>query len=245
MNANEDLDRLLGEWLEDGPTRAPLEAIDRATAHARSHPRRPDPFAILRSGVMSSHTTLVVLRPVWILLVLGLLLAAAVAVIGIGSRNDNPAVVVPFPTATASPTGATSPPSSSSPTAIASASPAHTATAAPAIVLRRAPDNLGCDSIAPTISSTTIRIDPSATEQVWAEVDALVPDPADPQVAIGDRLLVYWSSSFRGGDAFDPTVRDSSGAEVARDGTRTGELKPPIYVCGSTHSVYVLDYPPG
>ena len=231
MNAFDDFDRRLGQWLEDGPTQAPLEAIERATVHARSHPRRPDPFALLRRSAMPSRTTAAVLRPAWILLLLGLLLAAAVAAVGIGSRNDAPVVVVPSPTATASPT----------PTA----SPAPTATAALTIVLRRAPDNLGCDSIGPTYSSATIRIDPSAAEQVWAEIDTLVPDPPDPQVAVGDRRLVYWSPSFSGGDASDPTVRDSNGAVVARDGTRTGELQPPYYLCAGYGDIYVLDYPLG
>jgi len=172
----------------------------------------------------AARTTPAVLRPAWILLLLGLLLAAAVAAIGIGSRNDAPVVVVPSPTA----------------------SPAPTATAASTIVLRRAPDNLGCDSIASTYSSATIRIDPSAAEQVWAEIDTLVPDlDPDLQVAVGDRLLVYWSPSFRGGDASDPTVRDSSGAVVARDGTRTGELQPPYYLCAGNGPIYVLDTPLG
>ncbi len=245
MNASDDFDRLLGEWLEDGPTQAPHEAIERATAHARSHPRRPDPFAFLRRSAMTSRTTPVVLRPAWILLLLSLLLAAVVAAVGIGSRNDAPVVVVPSPTAAASPTGATPPTTSPSPTTIATASRAPTATAASTIVLRRAPDNLGCDSIASTYSSATIRIDPSAAEQVWAEIDTLVPDPPDPQVAVGDRLLVYWSPSFSGGDASDPTVRDSSGAVVARDGTRTGELQPPYYLCAGNGDIYVLDTPLG
>ena len=233
MNASDDIDRLLGEWLADGPTQAPLEAIERATMHARSHPRRPDPFALLRRSAMPSRTTSAVLRPAWILLLVGLLLAAAVAAVGIGSRNDAPVVVVPSPAATASPT----------PTA----SPAPTATAASTIVLRRAPDNLGCDSIASTYSSATIRIDPSAAEQVWAEIDTLVPDPPDPEnpTLVGDRRLVYWSPSFSGGDASDPTVRDSSGAVVARDGTRTGELQPPYYLCAGNGDIYVLDYQPG
>ena len=173
MNASDDFDRLLGEWLEDGPTQARHEAIERAIAHARSHPRRPDPFAFLRRSAMTSRTTPIVLRPAWILLLLSLLLAAVVAAVGIGSRNDAPVVVVPSPTAAASPTGATSPTTSPSPATIATASPAPTATAALTIVLRRAPDNLGCDSIASTYSSATIRIDPSAAEQVWAEIDTL------------------------------------------------------------------------
>ena len=170
---------------------------------------------------MTSRTTPVVLRPAWILLLLGLLLAAVVAAIGIGSRNDAPVVVVASPTA----------------------SPAPTATAASTIVLRRAPDNLGCDSIASTYSSATIRIDPSAAEQVWAEIDTLVPDPPDPEnpTLVGDRRQVYWSPSFSGGDASDPTVRDSSGAVVARDGTRTGELQPPYYLCAGNGPIYVLE----
>ncbi len=239
MNASDDFDRLLGEWLKDGPTQAPHESIERATAHARSHPRRPDPIAFLRKGAMNSRITPAVLRPAWILVLLGLLLAAAVAAVGIGSPNDAPVVVVPSPTAEASPIAATS--------ATTSASPAPTPTAALAIVLRRAPDNLGCDSIVIPYSSATIRIDPSAAEQVWAEIDTLHPDTAGefPGVAVGDRLQVYWSPSFSGGDASDPTVRDSNGAVAARDGTRTGELQPPYYLCATSGEVHVLDSPPG
>ncbi len=127
------------------------------------------------------------------------------------------------------------------------AATAPTATAALTIVLRRAPDNIGCDSIAIPCSSATIRIDPSAAEQVWAEIDTLHPDMADefPGVAVGDRLLVQWSPSFSGGDASDPTVRDSNGAVVARDGTRTGEFQPPYYLCAGIGEIYVLDYPLG
>ena len=44
---------------------------------------------------MTSRTTPIVLRPAWILLLLSLLLAAVVAAVGIGSRNDAPVVVVP------------------------------------------------------------------------------------------------------------------------------------------------------
>lgn len=126
--------------------------------------------------------------------------------------------------------------------AVTKVQPAATATST--IVLRRAPDNLGCDSIGLSYSSATIRIDPSAAEQVWAEVDTLVPDLPDDQVKVGDRLAVYWSPSFRAGSVRDPTVRDGSGAVIARDGTRMGELKP-YFVCAGTHSLYVLDYQPG
>ena len=53
MNAN-DLDRRLTDWLGEGPTSAPEPSIIAALGHARAHPRRPDPLAILRRDPMGT-----------------------------------------------------------------------------------------------------------------------------------------------------------------------------------------------
>jgi hypothetical protein len=96
MNATTDLDRVLGEWLGDGPTRAPDHPVEAAIEHARSHPRRRDPFAFLRPDPMAPRSRGLGARPVMLLAVLGLLLAAVVAV-GVGSQPQR-VVVGPSPT---------------------------------------------------------------------------------------------------------------------------------------------------
>ncbi len=63
-------------------------------------------------------------------------------------------------------------------------SPPPSATPAVAIVLQRAPTNLGCDSIGIDYDMATIRIDPAAAVQVWAEAND------------GTRLATYWSAGF-------------------------------------------------
>jgi len=95
MNAMTDLDRVLGEWLDEGPSRAPDRPIELALGHARSHPRRLDPFAFLRPDPMAARSRGFGARPIMVLAVLGLILAAVVAV-GVGSEKK-PAVVVPSP----------------------------------------------------------------------------------------------------------------------------------------------------
>jgi hypothetical protein len=114
MSATTDLDRVLGEWLNEGPTRAPDHPVDAAIEHARSHPRRRDPLAFLRPDPMAPRSLGIGARPVMVLAVLGLLLAAVVAV-GVGSNRD-PAVVGPSPSMSAS----QPPPASPSPSTAAS-----------------------------------------------------------------------------------------------------------------------------
>jgi hypothetical protein len=89
----DDFDRLLGAWLEDGPSAAPDAAIDAAIAHARSRPRRRDFFAFLRPAAMSTRPAFT-LQPAFLLLMVGLLLAA-LAIAFIGSRNQRLSVVPP------------------------------------------------------------------------------------------------------------------------------------------------------
>ncbi len=101
MTASNDFDRVLGEWLDEGPNRAPDRSIELAVEHARSHPRRRDPLSFLRRDPMGRRSSGLGLRPALVLAILGLLLAA-IAAVGIGSRN--PSVVTPLPSATVSPT---------------------------------------------------------------------------------------------------------------------------------------------
>lgn len=94
-----DFDRVLAEWLDEGPHRAPDRPVALAIEHARSHPRRPNPFAFLKGEVMSSRPRYAALQPAWMLLALGLLIAAVAAVI-VGSRPSDPVVVPPVSTPT-------------------------------------------------------------------------------------------------------------------------------------------------
>lgn len=114
MTATNDLERMLGEWLEEGPRRAPDRPIELAVEHARSHPRRRDPFGFLRPDPMAPRSIGFGARPVLLLAVLGLLLAAVVAV-GVGSRGEAPILPV-GPSASPSPsTGPTVSPAPSLP----------------------------------------------------------------------------------------------------------------------------------
>lgn len=100
MTQHDDLDRVLGDWLEEGPVRSPEPVLANAVQHARSHPRRPDPLAFLRSDPMRGRTSLFGVAPVPLLAVLGLLLAAAVGVALVGGQRGDPAPsVLPVPTA--------------------------------------------------------------------------------------------------------------------------------------------------
>jgi hypothetical protein len=117
MTTLNDFDRVLGEWLYEGPNRAPDRPIELALEHARSHPRRRDPLAFLRPDPMAprSRGLGTALRPGLVLAAVALLLAAVAFGIG-GSRQ--PSIVVPQPSPTASPSGS---PPVASPTAPASA----------------------------------------------------------------------------------------------------------------------------
>jgi len=82
----------------------------------------------------------------------------------------------------------------------------------------------------------TIRIDPTAAEQVWAVAED------------GTRFHLWWSEGFTGGSADDPVVRDSAGRVVARDGEiltipGRGAGRPEIQghqVCAGSGSLYVI-----
>ena len=80
MTQRDDLDRLLGDWLSEGPARTPEPVLATAVQHARSHPRRPDPLAFLRRDPMAGRTSLFGVAPVPVFAALGLLVVAAVGV---------------------------------------------------------------------------------------------------------------------------------------------------------------------
>lgn len=114
MTTLNDFDRVLGEWLSEGPNRAPDRPVDLAVEHARSHPRRPDPIGFLRGDPMARPFRGLGsgLRPAMILATMALLLAAVVA-IGVG--GPKPSVVLPNPSVSASPSISPKPSSSPNP----------------------------------------------------------------------------------------------------------------------------------
>lgn len=109
MTATNDLDRALATWLADGPTRAPEPPMDAAVAHARRHPRRPDPLRLLRGDVMAPRSLPFGIQPALALLVVGLLVTALVGVAVVGSWRDAPVVVPPGPVPSAEPSPTPSP----------------------------------------------------------------------------------------------------------------------------------------
>ena len=103
MNAHE-FDLQLSDWIQDGPTLAPERSIATALDHARAHPRRRDPFAVLRRDPMASPGgSGFGMRVLPIVVALGLLLVAALAVASAGGWFDQRPVLVP-PVQTPSPT---------------------------------------------------------------------------------------------------------------------------------------------
>jgi hypothetical protein len=122
MNAN-DLDRRLTDWLVDGPTGAPEASIAAVLAHAHAHPRRRDLLAALRRDPMGSWGRAGFgMGPLPVVVVLGLLLMATLAVASAGGLFDPRPVVVPpvqLPSPSTVPTAAPQ----ASPTATPQASP--------------------------------------------------------------------------------------------------------------------------
>ena len=104
-----DLDRALSAFLEDGPNTAPEAPVIAALAHARTTPRRPDPFLRFRSDVMAPPRTFGIVSRPGLLIGLAALLIAGVAVAVIGSRANEPSVVNPSPSRTAAPTTSAQP----------------------------------------------------------------------------------------------------------------------------------------
>lgn len=108
MTNLDDFDRSLGDFLAGGPVTAPEAPVIAALAHARTTPRRPDPFARFRSDAMARPRGAMV-RPGFVLAALALV-AASVGIAVIGSRPRVPAIVVgPTPSAPAATPLATMP----------------------------------------------------------------------------------------------------------------------------------------
>jgi hypothetical protein len=99
MTNLDDFDRALGEFLRDGPTVAPEPPVIAAMAHARTTPRRRDPFGAFRTDVMAPPVRLAGLRPGIVLAGAALILAAlGIALLGGGRDQQAP----PAPTETPS-----------------------------------------------------------------------------------------------------------------------------------------------
>ena len=96
MNASNDIDRRVADYLADGPSRASERSIAAALGHARSHPRRRDPLAALRRDPMGSSRFGggAGLRTLPLVAALGLLLVGALAIAAIGGVFDQRPVVV-------------------------------------------------------------------------------------------------------------------------------------------------------
>jgi hypothetical protein len=78
-----------------------------------------------------------------------------------------------------------------------------------AIVLHRAPADLGCDSIGwegEPYHTLTFHIDPDAADHVWATADT------------GAVLQTYWPAGFEPGSVAERVVHDPAGQVVAADG---------------------------
>jgi hypothetical protein len=103
------------------------------------------------------------------------------------------------------------------------------------LVLRRAPDDLGCDAIGVDYRSVTFQIDPTADEHVFAITDR------------GALLRTFWGSGFQAGTAEDPVVRDATGTIVASDGDVLPVPEgayPDLhghFVCLAPDALYILD----
>ena len=97
MTTPNEHDRRIAAWFQDAPPRVPERTIDAALAHARSHPRRRDPFAALRRDPMGSggFGPGRMAQPLPLLAAIGLLLAAAFAGAAVGGWFDRGPAVVP------------------------------------------------------------------------------------------------------------------------------------------------------
>ena len=103
MTSQTDLDRLLGTFFDEGPTRAPDAPLDAALAHAAARPRRPDPLRALRRDPMGRPWFAGTggMRALPLVAAIGLLLVAAFAAAAVGGWFDrDPGIVVPTPSET-------------------------------------------------------------------------------------------------------------------------------------------------
>ncbi len=110
MTGPNEQERRIAAWFEEVHGRLPERTIEAALAHARTHPRRRDPFAALRSDPMGSGGFGMgrLAQPLPLVAVVGLLLAAAFAGAAVGGWFDRDPAVVP-PVVSPSPSVAPSP----------------------------------------------------------------------------------------------------------------------------------------
>lgn len=188
MNAN-DFDRRLSDWLGDGPTSAPEQSIAAALDHARAHPRRRDPLAVLRRDPMGSSGGFGFgMRALPIVVAFGLLLVAALAVAFVGGLFDQRPVVVP---------PVTTPTASTAPTATQQASPSPSITPWPTIEPRLAfGDAVTCGDGTPTFPVLSLNLPPGAekaADDSGKALAAFLSNPAinpDPASKAGWRRVV-------------------------------------------------------
>lgn len=97
MTVPNEQDRRVAAWFQDTDGRLPERTIEAALAHARTHPRRRDPFAALRRDPMGSGGFGLgrMAQPLPLVAAVGLLLAAAFAGAAVGGWFDREPAVVP------------------------------------------------------------------------------------------------------------------------------------------------------
>jgi len=175
MTGSNDLERLLGAYLEDGPRRAPERPVDAAIAFARSNPRRRDPLLFLKPDVMGRRPAAFSPQLGWALLVVALTIGV-VAAVAIGSRRDQVPVVPPPVVESAAPSATPSPEPSPSP----------------------APTSFSVDLFDQAGFTRTLEVlDASGTVVAVENGRVLLDEPVTDIVAIADpddpmRLIVRW-----------------------------------------------------
>ena len=185
MTSSNDLDRRLGAWLDEGPAHAPDRAIESALAHARTHPRRRDPLAVLRRDPMAGTGFAGALRPLPLVAALGLILVAAIGVATVGGFLGRPSVVPP-------PLGPTSSPTAPSPTATPSGPPVPASS--PAVVRVDLIDDIGGDAFVEITDQSGTMVDARSGQQ--AEAGEIAGDIGVANLA-GDptAIVLTWGGS--------------------------------------------------
>lgn len=234
MTSERDFDRLARAWLELGPNEAPDRVVAAVLQAAEATPqvRRPIRWPSWRFSHMTRLPIAAGAAAVLVVLISGAVLFI---------QRDRPAASGPGPSMSAAPSP--SPAVSPSASAVSSSSPvvSPSAPAAPAkaIVLQRAPANVGCDSIGIDYDMATIRIDPAADIAVWAETRT------------GQRLATFWSAGFTATDGDPPVIRDPDGKVMAANGSgidiRHWQSYEPwnrFFLCPGPASLYILEQAP-
>jgi hypothetical protein len=209
-----DLDRALAEFLEDGPNTAPEAPVIAALAHARTTPRRPDPFAWLRSDAMAAARGRILgLRPS-LVLAIAALVAASIGIAVVGSRPQVPAVVVPGPSTTSQP------PSSAptiGPSNAASSGPSRAPSATPffeqiaMLVSAGGPFVVSInDTTGDLVGASSLQ--PGDGASVGNDEVTFAADPSDPKA-----LIVTWSGTPCEGEGAMQVNERTHEVEVGRE----------------------------